>query len=88
MAILGDKHIKELVGQVTSAKMDKTRVVTVPTVKIHPLYKKRYTVRKKYYAHDENNASQEGDRVTIREMRPLSKLKRWNIEAIVEKTGA
>jgi small subunit ribosomal protein S17 len=57
--------------------MDKTRVVLVKSVKVHPLYKKRFIVRKKYYAHDEQNTSKIGDTVTIREATPTSKLKRW-----------
>lgn len=66
-------------GTVTSTKMDKTIVVTVDTYKTHPKYKKRYKVSAKFYAHDEANACQEGQTVTIRETRPLSKLKRWEI---------
>jgi small subunit ribosomal protein S17 len=53
MAIFGDKNIKELTGVVLSAKMEKTVVVSVERVKLHPLYQKRYVVRKKYYAHDD-----------------------------------
>lgn len=66
-------------GTVTSTKMDKTIVVSVDTYKTHPKYKKRYKVSTKFYAHDEANACQEGQTVTIRETRPLSKLKRWEI---------
>ena len=57
--------------------MNKTRVVMVKSVKVHPLYKKRFIVRKKYYAHDEQNTSKIGDMVKIREATPTSKLKRW-----------
>jgi small subunit ribosomal protein S17 len=57
--------------------MDKTRVVLVKSVKVHPLYKKRFIVRKKYYVHDEQNTSKTGDTVKIREASPTSKLKRW-----------
>ena len=64
-------------GIVTSTKMDKTVVVSVETYKSHPKYKKRYKVTRKFYAHDENNACKEGDIVTIKETRPLSRLKRW-----------
>tara|TARA_Y100001960_G_C13877502_1_gene449800 strand:+ start:217 stop:447 length:231 start_codon:yes stop_codon:yes gene_type:complete len=66
-------------GVVTSTKMDKTVVVSVHTYKSHPIYKKRYRVTKKFYAHDENNTCSEGDIVTIKETRPLSKLKRWEL---------
>lgn len=68
-------------GTVTSAKMDKTVVVTVDTYKVHPKYGKRYKVSTKFYAHDEKNACQEGQSVTIRETRPLSKTKRWEVVA-------
>jgi small subunit ribosomal protein S17 len=66
-------------GVITSAKMDKTVVVTVDTYKTHPKYQKRYKVSAKFYAHDESNACQEGQTITIRETRPLSKLKRWEV---------
>lgn len=85
MAVIGDKNIKELVGIVTSAKTNKTRTVTVETIKKHPLYKKRFKTTKKYYIHDENNESNEGDTVKIRQTRPLSKLKRWKLVTIVKK---
>lgn len=66
-------------GAVTSAKMDKTIVISVHTYKIHPKYKKRFRVTKKFHAHDENNTCVEWDIVTIKETRPLSKLKRWEL---------
>jgi small subunit ribosomal protein S17 len=78
MAIIGNKNIKELVGTVVSTKMPKTLVVKVDTVKMHPLYKKRYVRSKKYYAHIEDNSTiSVGDVVRIRAHRPTSKLKRW-----------
>jgi small subunit ribosomal protein S17 len=70
---------RRLTGTVISDKMDKTRVVEVVRDVIHPLYKKRYRVSKHYYAHDEENRTKAGDRVTIEETRPLSRLKRWRI---------
>ncbi len=66
-------------GIVTSDKMDKTRVVTVHSYKVHPKYKKRYRVSKKFYADDPQNTFKMGDEVTIYETRPLSKLKRWTV---------
>lgn len=66
-------------GIVTSDKMDKTRVVTVNSYKVHPKYKKRYRVSKKYYADDPTNTYKMGDEITIYETRPLSKLKRWTV---------
>jgi len=76
---------KERVGKVVSDKMNKTRVVVVERIVKHPLYKKYIKVRKKYYVHDENNESREGDIVRIMETRPLSKLKRWRLVEILRK---
>mgnify|MGYP001606503802 CR=1 FL=1 len=70
-------------GIVTSDKMDKTCVVTTHSYKVHPKYKKRYRVSKKYYAHDENNTSKMGDIIKIRECKPISKLKKWKFIEIV-----
>ncbi len=70
------KNIKELTGVVVSAKADKTLVVEVKRVTMHPVYKKRFTVRKKYYVHDEANQYQEGQTVTFLQCSPISKLKR------------
>lgn len=64
-------------GIVVSSKMDKTIVVRVDNYKVHPKYKKRYVFSRKFYAHDEENKFKEGDKVTIYETRPLSRLKRW-----------
>ncbi len=71
--------MRTIKGVVTSNKMDKTAVVSVYTYKSHPIYKKRYRVTKKFYAHDENNVANIGDVVVIKEIRPLSKLKRWEL---------
>lgn len=70
---------KRLVGTVVSDRMDKTRVVEVVRDVRHPVYKKRYKVSKHFYAHDSANQTKIGERVTIEETRPLSKLKRWRI---------
>ncbi len=67
-------------GTVTSAKMDKTLVVTVHTYKTHPKYKKRYRTSNKFYAHDAESQYKVGDEVTIYETKPFSKLKRWTVE--------
>lgn len=71
--------MRTIKGVVTSNKMDKTAVISVYTYKSHPIYKKRYRVTKKFYAHDENNVANIGDVVVIKEIRPLSKLKRWEL---------
>jgi len=70
---------RRIQGFITSDKMDKTRVVSVSTLKKHPKYLKFYKVTTKFKAHDENNEYKTGDRVTIEETRPLSKGKRWTI---------
>lgn len=70
---------KRLKGRVVSDKMDKTVVVEVGRVKAHPKYLKRYTVHKKYKAHDEKEEYKEGNIVVIEECRPISKGKRWRV---------
>jgi len=70
---------RKLEGEVVSDKMDKTVVVVVTSVKIHPKYKKRYKSSRKYKAHDEKNQYKVGDVVIIEECRPLSKDKRWRV---------
>ena len=77
----------EKVGQVVSTKMQKTIVVEVEMRKAHPKYKRVMKTNKKFYAHDEQNSARVGDMVRIRETRPLSKLKRWNLEEIVRRSA-
>jgi small subunit ribosomal protein S17 len=77
---------KELVGEVVSDKMDKTIVVQVARRVQHPRYKKVITRYKKFYVHDEKSEAGVGDRVRIVESRPLSKLKRWTLVQVVEKS--
>ena len=72
------------VGQVVSNKMDKTVVVVVQRSSRHPLYKKVIRLRKKFKAHDADNACQIGDVVRIVESRPLSKEKRWVVQEILK----
>lgn len=76
------------IGEVVSAKMNKTIVVKVTRRVEHKLYKRVVPVRKKFYAHDERNQAQEGDLVRIEETRPLSKLKRWRLVEIIERAQA
>lgn len=70
---------KKFQGVVASDKNDKTIVVNVDSVKIHPKYKKRFTRSKKYKVHDEKNQFKIGDKVVFEECRPLSKDKRWRV---------
>lgn len=79
MTIIWDKNIKEFTGEVISDKMSTTRTVLVKSVKKHPLYKKRFVVKKKYYIHDEKNESKLWDTVLFRETKPISKSKRWKL---------
>ncbi len=76
--------MKPLLGQVISKKMTKTSTVLVERVKIHPLYKKRVRVKKKYHV-DDPLKTKVGDWVKISPCRPISKLKRFKIVAKVKK---
>lgn len=78
----GERKVRE--GLVVSDKMDKTVVVSVDSVRRHPLYHKRITRSKKFLAHDESNACKPGDLVRIEETRPMSRRKRWIVREIVE----
>jgi len=84
MVVIGNKSIKEFLWEVVSDKTDKSRTVLVKSVKMHPLYKKRFIVRKKYYVHDEGNVSKMWDMVKIRECRPLSKFKKRKLIEVVK----
>ena len=84
MVVIWNKSIKELLWEVVSDKNDKSRTVLVKTIKMHPLYKKRFVVKKRYYTHDENNSSKLWNMVKIRECKPISKLKKWNLVEIVK----
>ncbi len=77
---------KSLIGIVTSDKADKTIVVTITSRKTHPIYRKQYTVTRKYMAHDEANSAKIGDKVAITETRPYSKRKAYKLEEIIEKS--
>jgi small subunit ribosomal protein S17 len=74
-------------GVVVSNKMEKTVVVAVENVVMHPMYQKYIRRTSKFLAHSETNNCNVGDRVVIEETRPLSKRKRWNVREILEKTS-
>jgi small subunit ribosomal protein S17 len=74
---------RRLIGRIASDKMDKTVVVEVVRYKMEPLYKKYVKVRKRYKAHDAENAYRRGDRVEIMEHRPLSREKRWKVITLI-----
>ncbi len=75
---------QQKIGRVVSDKMEKTRVVTVETLKKHRIYKRTYRQTKRFHIHDEENLSHVGDLVRIEESRPLSKLKRWRLVEILK----
>ncbi|HXZ12478.1 MAG TPA: 30S ribosomal protein S17 [Candidatus Sulfotelmatobacter sp.] len=77
---------QELVGVVTSAKMQKTIVVKVTRTVQHPLYQRVVRRAKKYYAHDESGEARVGDTVRIVSTRPLSKLKRWRLQEVLARS--
>lgn len=74
-------------GLVVSNKGDKTIVVSVKTFKKHAQYGKYIQETCKYMAHDENNECNIGDKVVIKETRPLSRKKRWRLSKITEKAA-
>jgi small subunit ribosomal protein S17 len=77
-----------VVGQVTGDKMAKTRRVEIPRLVKHPKYGKYVRRKTVCYVHDESNESRTGDMVEIVESRPLSRLKRWTLVRVVEKSRA
>ena len=78
----------ELVGKVTSAKMDKTIVVEVQRLVQHPKYRRVVRISKKFYAHDEKREAKQGDTVRIVSSRPLSRLKRWRLDQILTRNAS
>lgn len=79
---------KERKGVVTSNRMQKTVVVSVERIVMHPKYKKHLKRRTKVKAHDEKNDCRVGDRVLIVECRPVSREKRWRVSRILERAVA
>jgi len=74
---------RQLQGIVIAAKSEKTITVHVERVFQHPVYKKIIKIKTKYQAHDEKNQCKPGDFVTIKQVRPISKTKRWLVVAVV-----
>ena len=79
---------RKIQGLVVSDSQDKTVIVRVSRIKIHPLYKKRYSQSRRYPVDNPGNQAKTGHRVRAFETRPLSKTKRWRLEAILDKSGA
>jgi small subunit ribosomal protein S17 len=81
--VRGARKVRQ--GRVTSAAMNKTIVVVVERRFKHPLYKKYVRRSKKLHVHDEKNEAGVGDTVRVVECRPLSKTKRWRLQAVLAK---
>jgi small subunit ribosomal protein S17 len=77
--------MRKFKGKVVSNKMDKTAVVVVENFKVHPLYKKRFKVAKKFKVHDAENILQIGDEIEFVECRPLSRDKKWTLSQVINK---
>lgn len=77
---------KTLTGVVTSSQADKTITVTVTSRETHPIYKKQYTVTRKYPAHDEANEAHKGDTVRVIETRPISRRKSFKLDEILKRS--
>jgi len=79
------RRYKIRIGRVVSNKMDKTVVVAIDRLVLHPRYNKRVRRTKRIYAHDKENQCRIGDVVRVTESRPLSRLKRWRVMEILER---
>ena len=77
---------KEKIGIVISNKMMKTVVVNVENRFAHSLYSKIIVKTKRYLVHDELEISNIGDKVIIKESKPLSKKNRWVLDKIISKS--
>ncbi len=73
------------VGVVTSSAADKSVVVKVENLVMHPLYQRFVRTTSKFMAHDEENTCSAGDRVLIEECRPMSRRKRWRVQRVIER---
>jgi small subunit ribosomal protein S17 len=78
----------ELIGKVTSAKMEKTIVVEVTRLVQHAKYRRVIRISKKFYAHDEKREAKQGDTVCIAASRPLSRLKRWSLKEVLTRNAS
>ena len=83
-----DKKVRTLTGTVVSYKMDQTVAVAVGRVVKHPLYGKYLRRTTKVLVHDQDNASKQGDIVSIAECRPVSKRKSWRLVEVLESAEA
>ena len=84
MAIDNQKNTRRTTGVVVSDSMDKSATVAIQRRMKHPLYNKYVYKTSKIMIHDEENASKAGDKVSIRETKPISKNKAWILDQIIE----
>jgi small subunit ribosomal protein S17 len=77
---------KEQIGIVLKKNMAKTAVVRLERLVRHPILEKRTIQTKKVYAHDEHDTVQPGDTILIKETRPLSKIKRWKVVKVLQRS--
>ncbi len=82
------KSARTITGKVISNKMDKSITVLIERRVKHPVYGKYVTKSSKVHAHDESNQCQQGDTVTVKEVRPISKTKTWSLVSVDEKASA
>jgi len=82
-----ETHKATRIGVVESDKRDKSRKVVISYRAKHPKYGKYINARTVLQVHDEKNESGQGDKVEVRECRPISKTKRWELVRVVEKAG-
>ena len=82
-----DNIERTLTGRVVSNKMNKSVTVKIERLVKHPVYGKYIRRSTKLHVHDETNQCQEGDLVTIRQCRPISKTKSWTLVEVVEKAS-
>ncbi len=87
-ASVSEEKQRTITAKVISNKMDKTVSVSVERRVKHPMYGKYMRRTSKFLVHDEDNACNEGDIVTIAECRPLSKNKSWRLVEIIERANA
>ena len=80
-----EKKQRTLVGRVVSNKMDKTISVLIERKFKHPLFKKYVRKSSKFHVRDEENQCQIGDIVSIRQCRPLSRTKSWQLVEVLER---
>ena len=78
---------QSLQGKVVSVGSDKTTIVSVENISVHPLYSKRVKRTKRYTVHDDKGECEVGDLVKLAPCRPLSKNKRFTVEEVVMKGG-